>query len=86
MNVVDLSLDLLPSYVTGTLGGPHPTQQDLAVAVNGTIEAVTRSYTEFGETKFARDGPRAVAPRGRERGQRVRGRAGACSRSCPAAT
>ena len=49
---VDLSLDLLPSYVTGTIGGPHPKQQDLAVAVNGTVEAVTRSYTEQGETKF----------------------------------
>ena len=36
---VDLSLDLLPSYVTGTITGPHPKQQDLAVAVNGTIEA-----------------------------------------------
>jgi hypothetical protein len=49
---VDLSLDLLPSYVTGTITGPHPGQQDLAVAVNGTIEAVTRSYTEGGQTKF----------------------------------
>ena len=50
---VDLSLDVLPSYITGTLTGRHPPQQDLAVAVNGKIEAVTRSYTEFGETKFA---------------------------------
>jgi hypothetical protein len=50
---VDLSLDVLPSYITGTLGGHHPSQQDLAVAVNGKIEAVTQSYTEFGQTKFA---------------------------------
>jgi hypothetical protein len=50
---VDLSLDVLPSYITGTLAGRHPAQQDLAVAVNGKIEAVTRSYTEFGQTKFA---------------------------------
>src|SRR5439155_22265801 len=50
---VDLSLDVLPSYITGRLAGRHPAQQDLAVAVNGKIEAVTRSYTEFGETKFA---------------------------------
>jgi hypothetical protein len=49
---VDLSLDLVPSYVTGTITGPHPQRQDLAVAVNGTIEAVTRSYTESGTTKF----------------------------------
>jgi hypothetical protein len=50
---VDLSLDVLPSYITGTLGGHHPSQQDLGVAVNGKVEAVTRSYTEFGQTKFA---------------------------------
>jgi hypothetical protein len=50
---VDLSLDVLPSYITGTLTGRHPSQQDLAVAVNGKIQAVTRSYTEFGQTKFA---------------------------------
>ena len=49
---VDLSLDLLPTYVTGTISGPHSKQQNLAVAVNGTIEAVTRSFTELGETKF----------------------------------
>jgi hypothetical protein len=53
LDAVDLSLDVLPSYVTGTLTGRHPAQQDLAVSVNGKIEAVTRSYTEFGETKFA---------------------------------
>ncbi len=50
---VDLSLDVLPNYITGTLTGRHPAQQDLAVSVNGKIAAVTRSYTEFGQTKFA---------------------------------
>jgi Sulfatase len=50
---VDLSLDVLPSYITGTLTGSPPMQQDLAVAVNGKIDAVTRSYTEFGQTRFA---------------------------------
>jgi hypothetical protein len=53
LNVVDPATDLIPSYITGTLGGRHSDQQDLAVAVNGRIEAVTRSYTEFGSTKFA---------------------------------
>jgi hypothetical protein len=53
LGAVDLSLDVLPSYITGKLTGSHPPQQDLAVAVNGKIEAVTRSYTEFGQTKFA---------------------------------
>ena len=52
LNAVDLSLDLIPTYVTGTISGAHPAQQDLAIAVNGTIEAVTRSYTDAGETKF----------------------------------
>jgi hypothetical protein len=51
LNAVDLSLDLIPTYVTGTISGAHG-QQDLAIAVNGTVEAVTRSYTDAGETKF----------------------------------
>ena len=51
LNAVDPSLDLIPTYVTGTIGGAHG-QQDLAIAVNGTIEAVTRSYTDAGQTKF----------------------------------
>ena len=38
--------------------------------MNGTIEAVTRSYTEQGETKFGAMVPEAVDPRRRERGQR----------------
>jgi len=49
---VDPSLDLVPTYVTGTLSGAHPAQQDLAIAANGTIAAVTRSYTDSGQTKF----------------------------------
>ena len=53
LGVVDSKLDLVPSYVTGTVGGKHPPQQDLAVAVNGRIEAVTRSYQESGATRFA---------------------------------
>jgi Sulfatase len=50
---VDPSARFIPTYVTGTIRGPHPDQQDLAVAVNGTIEAVTRTYAELGETKFS---------------------------------
>jgi sulfatase-like protein len=53
LSAVDLSLDVVPSYITGTLTGRHPPLQDLAVAVNGKIEAVTRSYSDFGEAKFA---------------------------------
>jgi hypothetical protein len=49
---VDPLLDLVPTYVTGTLSGAHPPQQDLAIAANGTIAAVTRSYSDSGQTKF----------------------------------
>jgi hypothetical protein len=52
LEVVDLSTDLLPTYLTGHITGSHPPQQDLAIAVNGTIRAVTRSYTGLGTTKF----------------------------------
>jgi Sulfatase len=52
LNAVDPALDLVPTYVTGTLGGSHPAQQDLAIGVNGTIAAVTRSYSEAGQAKF----------------------------------
>ena len=52
LNAVDPTLDLVPTYLTGTLSGSHPAEQDLAIAANGTIEAVTRSYSDAGETKF----------------------------------
>ena len=52
LNAVDPALDLVPTYVTGTLGGSHPAQQDLAIGVNGTVAAVTRSYSDAGQTKF----------------------------------
>jgi len=53
LGAVDLSLGQLPTYLNGTLLGPRPTRQNVAIAVNGTIAAVTRSYEELGETKFA---------------------------------
>jgi hypothetical protein len=52
LNGVDPKLDLVPTYITGTLSGSHPAQQDLAIAANGTIAAVTRSYTDAGEARF----------------------------------
>jgi hypothetical protein len=52
LNGVDRKLDLVPTYITGTLSGSHPAQQDLAIAANGTVAAVTRSYSDAGETKF----------------------------------
>jgi hypothetical protein len=52
LNGVDPALDLVPTYVTGTLSGSHTARQDLAIGVNGTIAAVTRSYSDAGQTKF----------------------------------
>jgi hypothetical protein len=50
LSAVDTGSDLIPTFVTGTVDLPG---QDLAIAVNGTVAAVTRSYTAFGETRFA---------------------------------
>ena len=52
LRAVDLSSDLMPNYLTGRITGTRA-QQNLAVALNGTIWAVTRSYTEFGTARFA---------------------------------
>jgi hypothetical protein len=51
LSVVDLSTDLMPTYLTGSISGVPP-GRDLAVAVNGTIRAVTRTFTERGATMF----------------------------------
>ena len=50
---VDPASGFLPTYVSGLITGRHPARLDLAIAVNGTLRAVTRTYTEHGETKFA---------------------------------
>ena len=49
---VDLEADELPIFVTGTLTGLGA-GQDLALALNGEIAAVTRSYATDGDTRFA---------------------------------
>ena len=53
LQVVDLAGDRLPSYVTGRVSGSYAPRQPLAVAVNGKIGAVTRTYLDKGTTKFA---------------------------------
>ncbi len=50
---VDPASSFLPTYVSGLITGRHPARLDLAIAVNGTLRAVTRTYTDHGETKFA---------------------------------
>ena len=53
LRVVDLSSDFLPSYLTGSITGSYDEEQPLAIAVDGTIHAVTRTYRARGETRFA---------------------------------
>jgi hypothetical protein len=54
LNVVDRRTDLLPTWIQGHLTGDHDQNEDLAVAVNGRIAAVTRSFPgPGGETFFS---------------------------------
>jgi hypothetical protein len=53
LQVVDLSTSLVPNYLTGGISPSPAEPENLAIAVNGTIRAVTRSYTESGATRFA---------------------------------
>jgi hypothetical protein len=53
LDVVDLATDVIPNYITGQLRDTQRKRENLAISVNGTIRAVTRSYAEFEETKFA---------------------------------
>ena len=50
---VDLRSQIIPSYVTGEISGGTGKDEDLAVALNGTIAATTRSYDDGGEERFA---------------------------------
>jgi len=52
LTAVDLSTAFLPSNVNGVLEGAGREQLDLAIAVDGTIQAITRTYTDLGETHF----------------------------------
>jgi hypothetical protein len=52
LSVVDRHTDLLPTWIQGHLTGDHEQNEDLAVAVNGTIAAVTRSFPGPGRETF----------------------------------
>jgi hypothetical protein len=52
LNAVDPDSGFLPSYVEGTLSGRHGPRPQLAIAVNGRIEAVTRAFPQKGRTLF----------------------------------
>ncbi len=53
LKAVDTHSDLLPTYLQGQLTGPHAQVEDLAIAVNGRIAAVTQTFEQGGQTKFA---------------------------------
>jgi sulfatase-like protein len=57
--------DLLPTYVQGQVTGQHGQDEDLAVAVNGRIAAVTQTFQKGGQTKFAAMVPEDVMHDGR---------------------
>lgn len=68
LNAVDPSAEVVPVYFQGTIGGTHPAQLDLALALNGKIQAVTQAYVQEGATRFEalvpekalRSGPNSV--------------------------
>jgi hypothetical protein len=53
LGAVDLGSEIIPAYVTGRISGGSGKDEDLAVALNGTIAATTRSYDDAGEERFA---------------------------------
>jgi hypothetical protein len=52
LNAVDPRSALVPTHVTGTIGGGVP-GLDLAVAIRGRIEAVTRTFSYGGSARFS---------------------------------
>ena len=62
---VDPAAELLPSYLEGKLTGRHPAPLDLAIAVDGRIAAVTSTYTQYGDTRFAAFVPEPALRSGR---------------------
>ena len=53
LGAVDLRSEIIPTYVTGRISGGSGKDEDLALALNGTIAATTRSYDDAGEERFA---------------------------------
>ncbi len=55
---------MIPAYVTGSTSGVAP-GTDLAVAVNGTVEATGEAYLEHGDPRFSMVIPPETLRRGR---------------------
>jgi hypothetical protein len=52
LKAVDPSAVVVPVYFQGTISGEHSGQLDLAIALNGKIQAVTQTYTQDERTRF----------------------------------
>ncbi len=63
---VRLNSGVIPTYVTGSTSGVAP-GTDLAVAVNGTVEATGEAYSEHGAPRFSMLVPPASLHRGRNK-------------------
>lgn len=60
LDAVVLDSGFAPTFVEGTLTGAPPGELQLAVAVNGKIAAVTRSYEQYGQKRFSAMVPEAA--------------------------
>jgi sulfatase-like protein len=61
---VDPKAELVPNYVAGSLSGAGSQELELAIALNGTIQATTKTFVQDGETRFAAFVPEDVLRRG----------------------
>jgi hypothetical protein len=52
LEAVDPSALVVPVFFQGTISGQHTSQLDLAIALNGKIQAVTQTYSQDDATRF----------------------------------
>ena len=65
LSVVDKRTDLLPTWVEGRLTGRHGQNENVAIAINGRIAAMTRTFEGSGGTSFAAMVPEDALHNGR---------------------
>jgi hypothetical protein len=53
LDAVDPTSEILPSYIEGQLTGMGSQTADVAIAVNGRVEAVTRTFRQGGKITFS---------------------------------
>lgn len=65
LGAVDPDAEFVPTFLAGTITGRHPPQLDLALALNGRIAAVTKTFSQDGKTQFSALYPESALRRGR---------------------